>query len=129
MKSIERRFIHEIASYYNLESQSQENEPNRNVRVYATKDKAALPAQSLTQSLEIKPKQNIIPHISTVKQPKLAVLPTYSQEDKFVVKQSSFAILGDMNESDTDEIVNNKVDFTVITKSKGKTIDYFDMTD
>jgi len=100
MKSIERRFIHEIASYYNLESQSQENEPNRNVRVYATK-----------------------------KQPKLAVLPTYSQEDKFVVKQSSFAILGDMNESDTDEIVNNKVDFTVITKSKGKTIDYFDMTD
>jgi hypothetical protein len=34
-----------------------------------------------------------------------------------------------MNESDTDEIVNNKVDFTVVTKSKGKTIDYFDMTD
>ncbi len=37
MKSIERRFIHEICPYYNLETQSQDAEPNRNVRVYATK--------------------------------------------------------------------------------------------
>ncbi len=38
MKSFERKFIHELASYYGFETLSHDQEPNRNVAVYALKD-------------------------------------------------------------------------------------------
>lgn len=37
MRPNNRKFIHELATYYNLETQSHDKEPNRNVKIYAIK--------------------------------------------------------------------------------------------
>lgn len=52
MKINERRFIHELASYYDIETQSFDPEPNRNVCLYAIKDKSSSPVILLSQFVE-----------------------------------------------------------------------------
>lgn len=52
MKSFERKFIHELASYYGLETASHSNEPQRFVAITASKDKCFVPSPTLTQSVE-----------------------------------------------------------------------------
>lgn len=64
MKALERRFIHELASYYGIETQSHDPEPYRNVTLYASKDKCYLPSITLSQSLDLKPKQSAMPRLA-----------------------------------------------------------------
>jgi hypothetical protein len=53
MKVNERRFIHELCGYYNIDTQSFDPEPNRNVCLYAARDKSTLPGVLLSQSLDL----------------------------------------------------------------------------
>lgn len=53
MKPTERRFIHELASYYDMETASFDPEPFRNVCLFAHKDKVYIPSPLLSQSVLI----------------------------------------------------------------------------
>ena len=66
MKSHERKFIHELASYYGLETQSRDTEPHRSVCVYACKDKCFIPAISLSQSVDAKAKHAYMPRLANL---------------------------------------------------------------
>ncbi len=53
MKLHERKFIHELASYYGLATQSHDTDAQqRSVCVYACKEKCFIPAISLSQSID-----------------------------------------------------------------------------
>jgi hypothetical protein len=125
MKAAQRRFLHEIASYYGFETQSFDKEPNRNIKVFAVKDKCQLPSVLLSQSTESRPKQSIMPHVSisskelkVQKTPNMRILNR--EPEAIELKISKFHLLE--NSSDSDSNYNNK-------KTRSKDIDYFDFTD
>lgn len=129
MKSYERKFIHELASYYGLETASHNQEPNRSVSLYANKDKIFLPIPTLMQSIEIKPKTSTMSRLSNIKQltsdtdfvkSNLKVLePVGIPDDNFLPLSSTYSVLAEQNTEKIDSL-----DFT--NKNIKSEIDYFD---
>ena len=129
MKSFERKFIHELAHYYGFETLSHDPEPNRNVCIYASRDKCAIPVPTLMQSIEVKTKQSTMSRLSNLKQlnqtasnpiqSNLKVLQ-YQEPAEYLALSSMFSALVDQ---ETEEIVIRKE-----INAADKNIDYFDMT-
>ena len=127
MKSFERKFIHELAHYYGFETISHDPEPNRNVCIYASRDKCAVPVPTLMQSIEVKTKQSTMSRLSNLKQlnqtasnpiqSNLKVLQ-YQEPAEYLALSSMFSALVDQ---ETEDIVIRK-------DAADKNIDYFDMT-
>ena len=128
MKSNDRRFVHELASYFGLETISTDPEPYRNVCVYANKEKCFLPSPSLMQSVEIKSKTLSMPRLPTLKQlnqassnPIQSNLKVLQSQELDMAPNNMFSVLAD---HDDDENL-----IRIINEDKsGKVIDYFDMT-
>jgi len=127
MKSFERKFIHELASYYGFETQSHDSEPNRNVAIYATKDKCFQPLPTLTQSVEVKPKViSTMSRLSNIRQlgsdsnavkSNLRVLQSAEVASNYMpLTVNSFSALAEQG----DEVSNPR-------EEPKKEIDYFDM--
>jgi transcriptional repressor NF-X1 len=150
MKSHERRLIHELAAYYDLESSSFDPEPFRHVCVYATKEKSIIPSVLLSQSLNDTSKAQVsqmsrinlkqimnrdttqIQHRSNFKTLQTSsdfnVAPSASAGLRL---SSAFSVLADELTSGDSDYETNTV---VLGKSSNakkdeKVIDYFDMTD
>lgn len=143
MKQNERRFVHELAPYYGLETQSFDTEPYRNVCVYATREKCTLPSQTLTQSIEFKLKQPAMPKLRQLNQ-KLSENPLQSNlrvlnaaESMDVLPVSSpYSLLNDETQSfeqPQHQVSASAATATAVVESHvpnaKKEIDYFDMTD
>jgi transcriptional repressor NF-X1 len=125
MKYYERKFVHELAPYYGLETMSQDPEPNRSIDIYGTKDKATLPVQLLSESIDFKVKPTTMPRLTTMSQqlkaqPMKTNLKVLTPEQDFLKLSSAFSVLDDES--------NN---FNEQTKSSNdkKIVDYFDVTD
>lgn len=145
MKQAERRFVHELAPYYGIETQSFDTEPYRNVCLYASKEKTCLPSLALTQSIEVArakapamPKlRQLNPRLESGIQSQLKVLSplegaaTAASASDNIPVSSAFAVLGD--EFDDDKPTINKPPQPQPTTNKPPTtnnaIDYFDLTD
>ncbi len=133
MKSFERKFIHELASFYGFETLSHDPEPNRNVCIYAMKDKCSVPIPTLMQSIEVKAKQSTMPRLSNLNklnqagsspiQSNLKVLQYQEQPFDYFTLSSKFSALTDQNADEIDTIAKD-----LQNKPSDKTIDYFDMT-
>ncbi len=135
MKSFERKFIHELASYYGFETLSHDSEPNRSVAVYATKDKCSQPIPTLTQSIEVKPRViSTMSRLSNIRQlapssnpiqSNLRVLQYAEPAESYVpLAVNSFSALVVDQE---DEEVCPSARGAVVAEESKKEIDYFDM--
>ena len=128
MKSYERRFIHELASFYGFETASQDPEPHRNVCIFAIKEKCYLPSPSLLQSIEVKTNKPTMPRLTNLKQlNQVASAPLQSnlkvlqyQEVDYLPVSMAFAGLNDESEMIGEQEA---------VKKNEKVIDYFDITD
>lgn len=123
MKQPERRFVHELAAYYGIETQSFDTEPYRNVCLYAAKEKTTLPSVSLMQSIESKLKQSTMPKVRQLNQKldiqsNLKVL--YPSDNDNIPVSSAFAALSEDYEADNRAQAQS---------SSKKAIDYFDLTE
>lgn len=128
MKSFERKFIHELASYYGFETSSSDSEPNRSVSVYATKDKCTLPSPILSQSIEVKQKLSTMSRLSNIKQLSSSSNPIqsnlkvlqYTEPDNYMpLSVNTFSALADQETEDVSLANRDRSE---------KSIDYFDMT-
>lgn len=137
MKQAERRFVHELAPYYGIETQSFDSEPQRNVCLYASREKSCLPAATLTQSMDVRRGLSTMPKLrqlnaklETGVQSQLKVLNP-SEADLLTVS-SAFAVLGD--DLDSSQTPQQRLQHpqpiqqqqTSSSKDTGKSIDYFD---
>lgn len=137
MKQTERRFVHELAAYYGIETQSFDSEPYRNVCLYASREKTGLPSISLTQLVDVRPKQSTMPKLRQLNsklesgiQSQLKVLNPVDSGDNIPVS-SSFAMLSDEFDETTSRPTNFQAAAATVseqTNSKNA-IDYFDLTD
>ncbi len=130
MKSYERKFIHELASYYGFETASHDPEPHRSVSLYASRDKTSLPAPTLMQSVEVKSKTTTMSRLSNIKQltsdasyavkSHLKVLEGAVVEGTFSMPLSStYSVLADHSAEQLDSLSSAK-------NSNKSDIDYFD---
>lgn len=128
MKSFERKFIHELASYYGFETLSHDLEPNRNVAVYALRDKSFIPSPTLMQSIEVKPKLSTMSRISNIKQLSTTTTGSYqslgSSTRKDQVARVDFLPL---QSSNTFSVLADNEDSAISSKTEKSSIDYFDM--
>ena len=131
MKSNDRRFVHELASYYGLETASDGDEPYRSVCIFANKEKCFLPTPTLTQSVEIKSKAPSMPRLPNMKQlnqafsnPVQSNLKVLQSQDAEFTPNNMFSLLADKD----DEIDSIKEIKISNESKKGNDIDYFDMT-
>ena len=122
MKSYERKFIHELSSYYGLESMSHDTEPDRYVSIYATRGKCYVPSPTLLSS-EVKAK------------PQAAVLmPNIRQFKSETIKESTMLLLNPKIQPDPFDDFSNRAASQATngetkTTDPQKVVDYFDMTD
>lgn len=121
MKQAERRFVHELAPYYGIDTQSFDSEPCRNVCLYATREKTYLPAITLTSSMDVRGRQSAMPKLRQLNtrlesgiQSQLKVL---TPSDVDLPVSSAYSVLGD----DLDTGVT-----ATRTNKDSKSIDYFD---
>jgi hypothetical protein len=125
MKALNRRFLHELSSYYGFETHSYDKEPNRSIKVLAIKDQCHTPSVLLSQSTETRPKQTMMPHIS-ISSKELKVQKTsnmrvlYREPEPIQLKVSKFHLLENSSDSDSNVSSKNKT---------SNNIDYFDFTD
>jgi hypothetical protein len=115
-RPIERRFIHEYGSYYLFDTQTTKdeyNEANKVVTIVASKGKASKPSELLSDSMDLKSKQNIMPHVSNIKSNvnKIQNQMQALNVNPVDVQKSSFSILESLRNDDDGAI------------------DYFDFTD
>ena len=151
MKSYERKIIHELAPYYGLETQSVDPEPHRNVCVIASKDKCFVPAITLSQSCELKMKQqSTMPRLANMKQlnqltasnpiqsnlkklqpveyNSMQPLQFQQQPQDHFQMATAFSVLAEDEDSDSNE-AKKEHRITSSTDKSDKIIDYFDLTD
>lgn len=132
MKPLERKFIHELAVYYEIETQSHDPEPNRNVALYASKEKCHLPSVLLTQSIDLKTTKSTMPRLA-IKQlnqrtlnPIQSNLKVLQSENEPISVSGAFSALADEQD---DELESRNKEQRDKTKGDDKVIDYFDLTD
>jgi transcriptional repressor NF-X1 len=131
MRYNERKFIHELASFYGMETLSQDPEPHRSVSVFASKEKCYVPTPLLSQSMGLKsqpsmPKalsrlnqlSNVNPIQSNFKVLKYQEV-TGNDESVALASSNQYKALEDHSGSDNEELKNQAEN----------QIDYFDMTD
>lgn len=135
MKQAERRFVHELAPYYGIDTQSFDTEPYRNVCLYASREKTCLPSFSLTASVDVRVKQSTMPKLRQLNpklesgiQSQLKVLTSPSDTDNIPVS-SAFAVLVDDFDAEQPKQSSNLPSARQPTAKDAKTIDYFDLTD
>lgn len=129
MKSFERKFIHELASYYGFETLSHDPEPHRNVSVYATKEKCFVPVPTLMQSVEVKPKLSTMSRLSNIKQLTCSSNPI--QSNLKVLNQEPVSDFLSLSSNAFSALADDEFESEIIKQDKAKKseIDYFDMTD
>ena len=144
MKVNERRFIHELAGYYEIETQSYDPEPYRNVCLYAHKDKSSVPSVLLSQSLELSSSKalpsNQMSRVLNLKQINESVkaqasirsnMKPLEQEIGYLKLSSAYAVLA----ADTETFDPKRLLAAATSTQKSsasnseKVIDYFDMTE
>jgi hypothetical protein len=134
MKHAERRVVHELAAYYGVETQSFDQEPHRNVCLYASRDKSFLPSQSLTQTIDLRTKQPTMSRLNIKLFNQSTIAPIKSNlkvlGNSSIPVSSAFSMLSDeanLVDTNSSQSINSKD--SNATKSETKVIDYFDMTD
>lgn len=86
----QRRFIHELSDFYNLESQSYDPEPKRNVGVTARRDKSFVPNVTLSTAVQQDRKAPTpIPHSTTRMDYRFAPKPAKNSMSKLTTLEKS----------------------------------------
>ncbi|CAF0802157.1 unnamed protein product [Brachionus calyciflorus] len=124
MKTNERRFVHELATYYGIETISEDPEPNRSVTLYGNKEKCFIPSVLLSQSIDLKLKQTSMPKIA-IKQLNQKVLNPMESNMKSLMPESEPISLSSAFSALVDEKADPNEGITNEEKDK-KVIDYFD---
>lgn len=127
LKATERRFVHELATYYGIETVSEDPEPYRTVTLYGNKEKCFVPSVLLSKSINLKSKQTSMPKIAfkqlnkKVSNPVDTNMKSLIDENEPITLSKAFFVL----EDEKGETSENK-DFETNTKKNDQSIDYFD---
>jgi hypothetical protein len=134
MKINERRFIHELCGYYDIETQSFDPEPNRNVCLYASREKSSIPSVLLSQSLDLfggkaSSGVNQMSRVLNLKQinqqaNQSPIKSNMSNLDGYLKLSSAYAVLA---EDGADETAAKPS--AARSSANEKVIDYFDLTE
>ncbi len=144
MKVNERRFVHELCGYYDIETQSFDPEPNRNVCLYASREKSCLPTVLLSQSLDLfggkanNSGANQMSRVLNLKQINLQAsqspiksnmssLDGYLKPSLSLKLSSAYAVLAE--DGPDESAKTGPAAAAARTSSNEKVIDYFDLTE
>lgn len=127
LKANERRFVHELAIYYGIETVSEDPEPYRTVTLYGNKEKCFVPSILLSKSIDLRSKQTGMPKLA-IKQLNKKTLNPVSSNMKSLLPQNEPIILSKAFSAleDEQDDPNETQQFVAKSIANDQPIDYFD---